>query len=840
MNVLDLGGQWTVRRDGKGKRIPATVPGDVYNDLLNAGVIPDPFHRDNEERLLWIGESGWSYSRTFTASAEFLRHHRVLLCCDGLDTLATVRVNGTVLAATDNMFRRHEWDAKALLTSGRNVIQVDFESAMRHCAQRQSAHQQEPYLFPNKMYAAMATWVRKEQCNFGWDWGVKVPTCGIWRAIRLVAFNTARLTDMQVRQDHGTRGQVGLRILAAVERTAQDGLTARVSVSLEGERVATTGMSVRGNRLSADLRIPSPRLWWPSNMGEQPLYEAVVEILDGEGRVLDRSGRRIGLRTLRLDRHPDPWGESFQFVVNGIPFFAKGANWIPADAIQARMTPERYRALVSDAAAANMNMLRVWGGGIYEDDSFYDACDELGICVWQDFMFGHGSHYPVNDPAFRQNVRAEAVDQVRRLRHHPCIALWCGNNEMEQGAIQPKARTHNELSWKDYSRVFDKLLPGVVGRFHPDCDYWPSSPHSPRGDRQDYNNPACGDAHLWDVWHGGKPFEWYRTCEHRFNSEFGFQSLPEPRTVHGFTEERDRNITAFVMEQHQRSHGNGRIMDYMLGWFRAPHGFENTLWLSQILQGMSIKYACEHWRRMMPRGMGTLYWQLNDCWPVASWSSIDYHGRWKALHYMARHFFAPLMVSGVEDVAAGAVEIHVTSDLLAAVDAELRWTATDVDGQVLEEGARNLHVKAQSSGRVELLNLHQRVEAHEKRGLLVWLELASPGQPVSRNLVFFARPVKRPRIFSPRPKHLDLHPDPGLSSRIRTRPDGSFGITLAAKRPALWVWLELEGGDARFSDNFLHLRPGLTREIVVAPREQLPARDLHRRIRVRSLVDIHA
>jgi len=355
-------------------------------------------------------------------------------------------------------------------------------------------------------------------------------------------------------------------------------------------------------------------------------------------------------------------------------------------------------------ADANMNMLRVWGGGTYENEVFYDLCDELGICVWQDFMFAC-STYPTFDEAFIENLRAEFTDNVRRLRHHACIALWCGNNELEQGLV---GDTWNggQMSWEDYSKLFDKLLPETILPLDPDRDYWPCSPHSPQGDRKDHSNPKWGDAHLWDVWHGRKPFEWYRTCEHRFNSEFGFQSFPEPKTVYGYTAPQDRNVTTRVMEHHQRSGiGNAVIMQYMLDWFRLPTAFDNTLWLSQILQGMAMKYAVEHWRRAMPRGMGTLYWQINDCWPVASWSSIDYHGRWKALHYMARAFYAPVLVSGVENTEKAEVAIHVTNDRMEDVPGAVSWRVTDSAGKVLARGRKKVVAKALANTPVETVSL---------------------------------------------------------------------------------------------------------------------------------------
>ncbi len=853
MNRLSLNGTWHYQRTGGPESGPAAVPGDIYWNLLENGQIPDPFYRDNEESLLWIAESEWSFQRTFDVPADLLAHDRVLLRCEGLDTLATLVLNGAVVAATDNMFRRYEFDIKEALRVGGNSIAVTFASPVKYCNEKYKAHWGWEYK-ANRNMTTRAVFLRKEQCNFGWDWGIKTGTCGIWRDIGIVAFDTARLSEVAIVQDHGTPGQVGLRVTVGAERAGDAPLTAKVSVRRDdkdpsGEPPLRLGVAgpraglVESSRTFEDdqavveLAIADPQLWWPNNLGEQPLYEVAVELLDARGQVLDSTSKRIGLRTLRLDRHPDQWGESFQFVVNGRAFFAKGANWIPADAIKPRLTPERYRALVGDAAAANMNMLRLWGGGIYEHDAFYEACDELGICVWHDFMFGHMGYHPSEDPEYRRNIEAEAIDQVRRLRHHACIALWCGNNEQEQGSVREVVDRPMFQAWKDYCAVYDVLLRKVVEELHPGTDYWPSSPHTPHGDRSNFNDPTCGDAHLWDVWHGGKPFEWYRTCEHRFNSEFGFQSLPEPKTVRAFTEERDRNIGSFVMEHHQRSHGNGRIMEYLLGWFLAPNSFESTLWLTQILQGMSIKYACEHWRRMMPRGMGTLYWQFNDCWPVASWSSIDYYGRWKALHYMAKHFFAPLMVSGVEDVEKGSVELHVTSDLLDLARGTLNWVVTDVDGNVLTDGEREVEAEPCRNSKVETLDLHHLTGVHEKRGLLVWLELRTPGQPVSRNLVFFARPVQYPDTAAPRPKHLDLSPGPGIETAILPASDGAFDVTLTTQRPALWVWLELDGADARCSDNFFHLRPGAPLTIAMTPGEELTPDVFASRLRVRSLVD---
>ena len=829
MTKRTLNGPWTLRKSGDENTITANVPGDVYRDLLEAGEIPDPFVRDNENELQWIGQSDWVYTRTFDVPAELLAHDAVRLTCEGLDTFATISVNGQEVAKTDNMFRTWEWDVKDSLRTGDNTIQIHFESTFPYIEKRDAEHP----IFNGgarkpKLKAANHGWVRKEQCNYGWDWGIKAVTCGIWRSIDLIAFNTARLEDIEIRQDHGTPGTVGLNVNISTEKLQDAALDATITVRKDDSQVATEITAIENGGGMAHLRIENPELWWPNGMGEQPLYEVTVELRDGRN-VLDTASRRIGLRTLRLDRHDDEWGESFQFAVNGVPFFAKGANWIPADGILSRMTPERYRQLVADAAAANMNMLRVWGGGIYEDDSFYNACDQLGICIWQDFMFAC-SAYPTFDEGFIENVKHEAHDNVRRLRHHPCLALWSGNNELEQmNLASDEGWKAERMPWDEYVRLFDHLLGGIVTELNPEVDYWPSSPHSPRGDRTDHNNPTCGDAHLWDVWHRKQPFEWYRNCTHRFNSEFGFQSFPEPKTVATYTAPEDRNITSWVMEHHQRSGiGNTTIMQYMCDWFRIPVGFEKTLWTSQILQGMAIKYACEHWRRSMPRGMGTLYWQLNDTWQVASWSSIDYLGRWKALHYMARHFFAPLMISGLEDPENGTVEIHVTNDLQTKAEGTVKWTVTDLTGHVIHKSASDFSQPAGSSAAATTADLKELLSTHTPRAVLVWLELEIDGEIVSDNLVLFARP-----------KHLELKRNPGLSAEIRKNSDEGFNVTLSTDAPALWTWLELDGAEAKFSDNFIHLRPGAHRTITVTPAQPMTKADLEKRLKIQSLVDTY-
>ncbi|MCP4404968.1 MAG: glycoside hydrolase family 2 protein [bacterium] len=825
MEKFDLCGEWNVRKKDGNEPIPAMVPGCIHTDLLTAGKIDDPYYRDNEAQQMWIGETDWLYSRAFSLNADFLKHAHILLRCEGLDTFAAISVNGSEIAKSNNQFRTWEFDLKSVLQEGENRIEICFDSTLPFIQEEQWQR----YLNLTGVGEHRidgSNRIRKSQCNYGWDWGPMCVSAGIWRPISLVAFDTARLKDLHIIQDHSNEHEVGLEIHLSAEQYDSLEATAHITLLYEDEQIDRTDIDLQEGRAKMQMRVEAPRLWWPNGMGDQALYDLRVELSEGE-RLLDTVSKKIGLRTLELDRHPDQWGESFQFVVNGKPFFAKGANWIPADTFVTRAGNEQYEFLIKSAADSNMNMLRVWGGGIYENDVFYELCDRYGICVWQDFMFAC-SAYPAFDEQFMENVRREIEQNVAHLRHHPSIALWCGNNELEHLHQMFLSDTPQEgfMTWEEYSSIFDELIPEVLQTCDPERAYWPSSSHSPYGDRKDPNNSQCGDAHLWEVWHGRQPFEWYRRCEHRFNSEFGFQSFPEPAVVHSYTAESDRNISSYIMEWHQRSGiGNDAIIQYMLSWFQLPTSFDMLLWLSQILQGMGIKYAVEHWRRSMPRGMGTLYWQLNDCWPVASWSSIDYFGNWKALHYMARDFFAPLLLSAIENPEDGSVEVHVTSDLPELAEGRIRWILSDTSGNILAENTL-VHTNITPCGNTKacLLQFHDHLKEYGKRRLLLWLELVVEDNVVSQQLVFFSRP-----------KHLELQ-KPELRTEIRE--DGSdFLLSIDTVYPALWVWPELVGVKAAYSKRFFHLFPGRTVEVRVQPEKKLSLEEFKGTLNTWSLLD---
>jgi beta-mannosidase len=825
LTSLDLGGEWQVSASGSNDWFAATVPGCIHTDLLAAKRIPDPFYRDNEKRVQWISELGWTYRRTFQTGDELLKHEHLLLHCEGLDTLATVLVNGVKLGRTDNMYRLWEFDVKKLLQPGTNSIEIRFDPVLPVIRAKETEQHLPTWQYPGAAY------VRKMPCNFGWDWGPTLITCGIWRNISLVAFDTARLDDVQILQDHSQFGQVKLIVQVSTDEKTQVGLYARINVTTaDGKIQKPIAAELAGGNASAELVIAHPKLWWPAGMGAQPLYTVRVELCDAEGKLLDATQKRVGLRTIKIMEQTD--SEPMHFMVNGMPFFAKGANWIPADAFPTRSTKAQLRRYMADSVVCNMNTLRFWGGGYYEDDELFDACDELGICVWMDFKFAC-STYPANDTNFLANVRQEAVEQVKRLRHHPSIGVWCGNNEImffrggdtwqwiPKEKIGQNESNLGKMSAPDYNRLFKDTLGGVMQSLAPQVAYVTGS-------------PDCGDVHYWEVWHGGKPFEAYRAI-HGFISEFGFQSFPVPATVNAFTAPEDRtNVYSPAVKYHERSNrasvespddgqiGTDKIMKMVRMNFREPKDFESTLWLSQINQAFGIEFAAERWRREMPKSMGCVYWQYNDTWPGTSWSSVDYFGRWKALQFRTRHFYAPVLVSGDFNATNGTVSLWLTSDELKPVQGKLNWRVTDFVGNKLCTGKLNVTQAAQKSSVVGSIDLGKLVQSQGAKSLLVWLKFDGGGKLTSDNVVLLARP-----------KELQLH-DPQLSFTA-SGSGTNYTVTVRSEKPALWVWLDIPGVDARFSDNFVHVAPGVPTKFNVQLTKPMSKCELLETLQAKSL-----
>jgi beta-mannosidase len=792
-----LNGAWQFRQAGANEWQPATVPGGVHTDLLNLSKIPDPFIGDNELKVLWVAESDWEYRRTFSVESALLDEDKICLVCDGLDTVADIYLNGVYLGHAQNMFRRWEWNVKGILHAGENEICIYFASPVRFITTKQA---QLPLQGGGDIPGGPH--LRKAPCHWGWDWGPKLPPIGIWKEIRLEAFSV-RLTDVHLRQS--IDGQVArvradilvqapydinAKLMASITVTAPDGSKFQAGETLlymqEGEP----------HFANPSVEIPAPQLWWPNGYGAQPLYEVCISLKDGQ-TVLDERSYKIGLRTIELRQSPDQWGKEFTFYINGVRLFAKGADWIPTDSLPTRITQATLERLLQSAVAANMNMLRIWGGGYYPEDSFYDLCDRYGLLLWQDFMFACGI-YPA-DADFFEDVRQEAVENVRRLRHHAALALWCGNNEMEQGWCdwgwnKPDDPLNQRL--KDgYDRMFHHLLPELLASEDPDHPYWPSSA-SANTPFQGANNQVQGDCHYWDVWHGRKPFTAYRTQFPRFMSEFGFQALPPLKTIAAYADPADWNMTSYIMEHHQRSgSGNGLMLAQMTDTFRMPKDFPSLVYLSLVLQAEGIRYGVEHWRRNRNRVSGTLIWQLNDCWPVASWASLDYFGRWKALHYAAKRFYAPLLLS-VADYGK-TMNIHLTSDLVEPVDVDVRWRLETLDGQMLKQGAQTVRAAALADTLLGAYDLSTLVTPENQRSVVFVAELWRQGCCMARSVTPFVAN-----------KHLELS-DPAL--RISPRITGqSLTVDVTALRLARFVELSIDGADAVFSDNYFDLPAGTT------------------------------
>lgn len=793
MMTQSLNGEWllTIPKSNF-STISATVPGSVYHDLLRNGIMEDPYYRDNEVSALKLMDYDFHYSRSFFVEETLLQQDAVFLRCEGLDTIATILVNGQQVGFADNMHRIWEFDIKAALRPGENQIRVELASPTKYIKE---SLQDRPLVYSFRDAMQGFPNIRKAHCMFGWDWGPRLPDAGIWRDISLIGIRTARIRDVYVRQHHDD-GKVTLDIVTNVTSYADSNIEVAVSViAPDGKRYAAAGKTCQ-------IVIEDPQLWWPSGFGEQPLYRVDVTLSDDRGDI-DSWNKRIGLRTMTVTREKDQWGESFSHCVNGVNIFGMGANYIPEDNLLPRVTPERTRRLLEDAKAANMNVIRVWGGGYYPSDEFYDICDELGLLVWQDMMFAC-ANYNLTD-AFDENIRAEFVDNVRRLRHHASLALWCGNNENESIFAESKRSgtlfAHHKA---DYIKVHEYIIPQVLREEDPQTFFWPSSPSS-SGNFDYPQDPDRGDAHYWDVWHGLKPFDDYRNHYFRYMSEFGFQSFPCMQTIESFTEPEDRNIFSYVMEKHQRNKtANGKIVDYLSRTYLYPSDLSKLVYASQLLQAQAMQYGTEHWRRNRGRCMGAIVWQLNDCWPVASWSSIDYYGRWKALHYYEKRFFAPVLISCHEEGTLSqltsvnmenprikkSARLNVSNETRTPFYGTAKWSLRRSDASVIEEGSFSVVCPA-----LEAVWLpEQDFSQYDTYGCYYAYELLDEaGDTVGQGSVLFCAP-----------KHFRFA-DPQLTVEV----DGDE-IVVTAKAYARSVEIQA-GPDTLLEDNYFDMNAGKRR-----------------------------
>jgi beta-mannosidase len=784
-----LNDSWNMRKLGGEDYHEAVVPGTVYTDLLRNQVMEDPFWKDNEDKALKFMEDDYEYVTEFSCEKEFLESDRVVLHFDGLDTLTEVSLNGTVLGSTDNMHRIWEFDVKELLLEKDNSLKVVFHSPTKYIreefATRQTIGAED----------AMDGFVhlRKAHCMFGWDWGIRLPDAGIFRPVSLLGINKARIEDLYITQVH-ENNKVTLTFKVTAEAVTEMGQETQYAVEITSPLGDTTVYEGSPEK----IEIENPILWWPNGYGAQELYRVKVILKSGE-EVLEEQEKRIGLRTMTMHRQKDEWGESFAHEVNGVSIFAMGADYIPEDNLLGRVTPETSRNLLEKAKFANFNAIRVWGGGYYPEDWFYDICDELGLVVWQDFMFACGA-YDLT-PEFEANIRQEFIDNIKRLRHHASLGLWCGNNEMEMfAAVGVFIKTKREV--RDYLFMYERILPEILKEYDPQTFYWPASPSS-GGSFDEPNSPDRGDVHYWDVWHGNKPFSEYRKFFFRYASEFGFQSFPAFKTVETFTDNKeDFNIFSYVMEKHQRNgSANGKIMNYMQQIYRYPTDFKTVLYASQLLQADAIRYGVEHFRRNRGRCMGAIYWQLNDCWPVASWSSVDYTGRLKALHYSAKRFFAPVMVSCEEEGLMTSdkginhehfdfeksIRLSAANETLEEKNVTIIWTLRNSKAQILRKEEQAVKVPALTSVWLDKVELPDADIYSE----YVSYELILEGEAVSGGSVIFSYP-----------KYFKFE-DPKLTYRLE-----EDCIIVSAEAYARSVEILNEEEDIILSDNYFDMDAG--------------------------------
>lgn len=810
MKTLFLNGSWQMHEWGTTQFLPAKVPGSVYGDLLNAGKMEDPFWRGNELDALALMEKDYEYRRDFEMPDWAEQADHLVLHCDGLDTLADISLNGVQIGHADNMHRTWEFDVKGVLQPGQNHLEIHFYSPTKYIREsyRQNRNDGSDYAmtgFPN---------LRKAHCMFGWDWGPRLPDAGIWRDIRLVGWNTARMESVLVRQSHENHS---VRLTFAPEVTADPGSAYTVEYRVLGP----DGRECAPLSQKTELTLESPELWWPNGYGEQPLYTVQAYLRDENGELLDTWSRRIGLRTMTIRREKDTWGESFAHEVNGVQIFAMGADYIPEDNLLGRVNKERTRRLLTDCAEANFNCVRVWGGGCYPSDDFYDICDELGLIVWQDLMFACAV-YSLTD-AFEASIRAELADNVRRLRHHASLGLWCGNNEMELFVAGNTWISRAEQK-ADYTKMYEYIFPKMLRELDPDTFYWPASPSS-GGAFDDPNDPNRGDVHYWDVWHREKPFTEYRKYFFRYASEFGFQAFPTMKTIETFTLPEDRNVFSYVMEKHQRNGiANGKIMSYLSQTYLYPRDFDTLVYASQLMQAQAIRYGVEHWRRNRGRCMGAIYWQLNDCWPTASWSSIDYGGRWKALHYAAKRFFAPVLLSCEEEgfitqcvsvndqpfTLRKSARFSVCNETMEDFEGTVLWTLCTPEGKTLENGSFSVHMAALSARWLDVLEFPQ-ADIYEN---YLWYSLLDQnGREVSSASVLFCPP-----------KHFHFR-----EPQLRVTCEGDT-VTVTSDAYAQGVEIEALDGDVVLSDNYFDMQPGQKCVRILRGQAQ--------QFRVRSVYDI--
>ncbi|MFX0180225.1 MAG: glycoside hydrolase family 2 protein [Candidatus Hodarchaeota archaeon] len=860
---MSLNGIWNISNSEKKIDIKAEIPGTVFEALIKEKIIENPFYGMNEHKVEWVYESEWTYSLEFDVKEDFLKYSNLKLRFYGLDTLSVIYLNGHLIGKTDNMFITYEFDVKRILKKNDNKLKVLFKSPTKTIREYI-----DKYKVKLKNFHGMpgVPYLRKAQYSFGWDWGPNLPDIGVWKPVEIIGYDDVKLNSVHIIQNFEYNmdpmkvketdnipkiqiEKVNLNINIDLDLNLKDFkpnnyLLKCVLITPKGDLIENQ-INIEKSNHNFEINIESPQLWWIHELGKPQLYELIVTIQ--KDKIIDIIQQKIGIRDIRLIRNPDKWGETFYFLLNGIPIFAKGANWIPIDSFILRGKRNAlYEKNLVFAKQANMNMIRVWGGGIYEDDLFYDLCDELGILVWQDFPFACAL-YPKHKE-FINNVSIEAIHNIKRLRNHPSLALWCGNNEIEQlwrryiymAEIEDEeVILEYEIAYLD---MFKELLPELIKKYDPQHSYWPSSAldkydgskilsHYP-------NNPESGDSHYWKVWSGGTSFKSYQKFDSRFMSEFGYESFPSLKTIKEFCPPDQRDFFSIIMENHQKSEGgNRKIMRYMKRRFLIPENFEKQIILSQITQAEAIEYGVEHWRRNRNNYhcMGTLYWQLNDCWPVASWSSLDYYLRWKALHYVAKRFYQSIFPSVRERKKL--VEFWATNDLLTSREVILSFKIMNSDGLLLMDGNFDSVVKPCYSlklGEIDVSKINKEDKNRQNNIIFYVLKEKNNQKKIISNCF---------RLFDS-PKKFSLQ-KPGLTFKIEENDNQkSLNVNLKTENIALYVFIDSEIVDFIASDNFFSMEPNgkrfiLINQITPVNRNKKPSmREIIDSIKVKSLYNL--
>lgn len=829
----ELNKGWRFRQARLNNWYSATVPGVVHTDLLNNKIIEDPFFRLNERGLQWIDKEDWIYETTFDLTPDILSGNNIEVIFKGLDTYADVYLNNEKIIEANNMFRQWSADIKGKVKQQGNVLKVYFHSpikidmpkwdALPYHYEATNDQSENGGLFDKKL----SVFARKAGYHYGWDWGPRLVTSGIWRPVFVHAWSEAKINNVQVLQDEVSNKSAKIRTIVEVlsdkDNVSEIKVVDEASNKVLGIQKASLKKGV--NKVSVDFTLNKPKLWWSNGLGDPHLYRFRTEVSIGN-TVVDKQIDKIGIRSIKVVRDKDQYGQSFYFVLNGVPVFAKGANYIPCDNFLPRVTKEIYRRTIHDAVNANMNMLRVWGGGIYEDNYFYDLCDEYGILVWQDFMFAC-SIYPA-EGALLENIRQEAIDNVRRLRNHPSIAIWCGNNECQDAWFnwgwkdrhEKENQAYADKIWEQFQNQYYKVLPQVVEEYGSGIAYTPSSPFADYGKG---SNDYEGDRHYWDVWHGKKPITDYNKERSRFFSEYGFQSFPEFESVKIYApEEKDWNITSEVMMSHQRGgdHANQLIETYLLNEYHKPKDFKAFLYVGQILQGDAIKTAIEAHRRDKGYCMGSLFWQHNDCWPVASWASRDYYGRWKAQHYFTRQTYKDILVSPIEE--DGKLNVYIVSDRLKEVKGVLMIKVYTLDGKLVSELDRKVTVKPNSSNRIFSETIKSIIENTERNSIVISAE-------------FNADKLYKNNYFLTRQKDIN-YPKVNIKTSIEPIADG-YKVYLMSDKFARGVFMSIDGIDNFFSDNYFDILPGQTVEVHVTTKAS--ESDFKKQLQIKSMSDTY-